>query len=252
MFKTYYNFNLITLIKIRLHLGHKNENLNFFLTSYIYGTRHNINVFDIDKLWKPYKYLFYNLTFAFSRRNSLFLIGINKNLPMPLILENLLLKYPFYDKSTKSFYISGYVDEKWCKGLFSNWKIFIEFIEYMNNPSLLFQKKYRFQKYFYYLKGVQNLFKMPIPDFFVFLDQDKDALFEIKKLQIPFIGLIDSDINPKDFLFKFYGNNDTVENIEFFLEFLKESILEGRLKEQQEFYYYFLFKLKKILRKCNR
>lgn len=249
MYKNYYNFNITTLIKIRLHLGHKEENLNFFLTSYIYGTRHNINIFDLNKLWKPYRYLFQNLTYLFSRRNSFFLIGTNKNLPMPVILEKWFLIKPFYNNNWHSYYISGYIDRKWVKGLFTNWKIFREFMEYLYDPSLFKKKKYRFQKYFFFLKGIENLFHMPIPDFFIFLDKNEDAMFEIKKLQIPFIGLVDSDINPTEFLFKFFGNNDSILNITFFLEFLKQTIVEGRLKEQQEFFFFFLYKLQVLLKK---
>ena len=49
MFKNFFNFNIATLIKIRLHLGHKNSDLNSQITSYIYGTRHQINIFNVDK-----------------------------------------------------------------------------------------------------------------------------------------------------------------------------------------------------------
>jgi ribosomal protein S2 len=50
MFKKLYKFNLEYLVKIRAHLGHKNKNLNPKMNSYLYGTRHNINIFDINKL----------------------------------------------------------------------------------------------------------------------------------------------------------------------------------------------------------
>jgi ribosomal protein S2 len=50
MYKNFYNFNLKNLIKIRLHIGHKDETLNSQLTSYIYGTRHNINIYNLETL----------------------------------------------------------------------------------------------------------------------------------------------------------------------------------------------------------
>lgn len=247
MYKNFYNFNINSLIKIRLHLGHKQNNLNSKLTSYIYGTRHNINIYNLDKLWKPYRYLYYSLVQNFARRNSFFIIGTNKNLPMSNILEKLLNEYPFKSQEDYSFYISGYVDRKWIGGLFSNWKIFSEFIQYLDNSTSNFSKRFRYLKYFPYLKGIRNLAKMPLPDFYVFLDKDEDAFFELKKMHVPMIGLVDTDMDPDDFLYKFLGNNDTIENIEFFFDFIKETVKEGRLKEQQLFYYYFLYKLKKIL-----
>jgi ribosomal protein S2 len=86
---------------------------------------------------------------------------------------------------------------------------------------------------------------MPIPDFIIMLDKDIDALNEIKNLQIPLIGVVDSDMNPDDFVYKFFGNNDSIENLDFFFEFLKEAAKEGRLKEQQLFFFYLIFNIKK-------
>jgi ribosomal protein S2 len=50
MYKKLHNLSLKHLIKIRSHLGHKNNILNTKINPYIYGTRHNINIFDIEKL----------------------------------------------------------------------------------------------------------------------------------------------------------------------------------------------------------
>jgi small subunit ribosomal protein S2 len=81
------------------------------------------------------------------------------------------------------------------------------------------------------------------------LDSNKEALNELKKFQIPMIGLVDTNMDPNDFIFKFFGNNDSVESIDFFFSFLKEAIKEGRLKEQQLFYYMFIYKLKALIKK---
>jgi len=62
-------------------------------------------------------------------------------------------------------------------------------------------------------------------------------LHEIEALQIPLIGLVDTDMNPNKFLYRFFGNNDAFENINFLFFFLKEPILQGRLKEQKQFYF---------------
>jgi len=86
-----------------------------------------------------------------------------------------------------------------------------------------------------------------MPDFFIFLDQNSEALLEIKKLRIPLIGLVDTNMNPSNFLYQFFGNNDSIKNIKFFFKFLKETIVDGRLKEKYQFFYYFLNKVKNKL-----
>lgn len=247
MFKNFFNFNIANLIKIRLHLGHKNSDLNPRVTSYIYGTRHQIDIFNVNNFWKPYRYLFFNLVHIFFKRNSFFIIGTNKNLPMGSIIEKYIAKYPYDNSKKNHFYISGYIDRKWIGGLFSNWKIFIEFIKYLENPLQQLTKKYKFQRYFWYLKGIKLLEKNPVPDFVIFLDKNSDALKEIQDMQIPLLGLIDSNMDPKVFLYKFFGNNDSFESIEFFFDFLNEAIVEGRLKEQHYFLFYFINKIKNTL-----
>lgn len=148
MYKNFYNFNLKNLIKIRLHIGHKDETLNSQLTSYIYGTRHNINIYNLETLWKPYRYLFFSLVQNFLKRNCFFIIGTNKHLPMSLLLEHILKEYPFTVEENKSFYVSGYVDKKWIGGLFTNWKIFCEFIQYLDNPHQKLKKSINFKNIF--------------------------------------------------------------------------------------------------------
>jgi small subunit ribosomal protein S2 len=94
------------------------------------------------------------------------------------------------------------------------------------------------------LQGTVNLEKMPIPDFIIMLDKDPIALHEIKNLQIPLIGIVDTDMNPDDFIYKFFGNNDSIDYLDFFFSFIVEAINEGRLKEQHLFYLYLILKIK--------
>jgi len=249
MYKSLYNWNLSYLTKIRAHLGHSEKTINYNMNSYLYGIRDNIAILNTTKLWLSYKYLFFILIEMFYKRNSFFLIGINKNLPMEKLMLKWIQKYPFQNKNNSSFYISGYMDKKWIQGLFSNWKIFYEFIKYISHYDIKKKKQYKYERYFPYLKGITNLNKMPIPDFFIFLNDNKLALNEVKLLQTPLLGIIDSNMDPDDFVLKFFGNNDSIENLNFFFNFLTEAAKEGRLKEQQLFFFFLVVKIKEQLKK---
>lgn len=317
MYKKLYNLSIEHLIKIRSHIGHKHNSLNLKINPYIYGIRHNINIFNVEKFWKLYRYLFYNLVENISQRQSFFLVGTNKNLPMNLLtfkfLNNYLtddlkerLKTPkekkkekeekerdleffqfklkdigvnkgeklngrekeflsndsyvdkkkyIYEKNLvesydfqnyKPFYIKGYIMDKWINGLFSNWKITLDFVNYIKQlPEL---KKNRYLRYLHYLKGV-NENQKPLPDFLLVLHAENNVLKETKNLNIPILGIVDTNMDPDYFLYKMLGNNDSLNNIEFLFLLVDEAIKEGRFKEQQLFFFYFLVKLKNKTKK---
>jgi len=247
MYKKLHNLSLKHLIKIRSHLGHKDKDLNIKLNSYIYGTRHNVNIYDIEKLWKPYRYLFYSLVENISKRHSFFIVGTNKNLPMDDFMSNFIYEFTNEKQNHKLFYIKGYITEKWVSGLFSNWKITLNFIDYIKNSPKI--RKKRYQRYLHYLKGINTFEKNPVPDFLLVLNANKEVIKESTDLQIPILGLVDTNTDPDDFLYKFFGNNDSIENIQFLFEFIKEAIKEGSLKEQQLFFFYLLIKVKKNINK---
>jgi ribosomal protein S2 len=50
MYKKLHNFSLNHLLNIKSHLGHKNNKLNIKVSGYIHGTRHNIDIFNIEKV----------------------------------------------------------------------------------------------------------------------------------------------------------------------------------------------------------
>jgi ribosomal protein S2 len=93
---------------------------------------------------------------------------------------------------------------------------------------------------------------MPLPDFFILLDKDPIAMRELYNLQVPLIGFVDTNMNPNDFIYKLFGNNDSIKNLEFFFEFLLEAVKEGRLKEQQLFFFYLIYNIKKKIYKTKK
>lgn len=83
-----------------------------------------------------------------------------------------------------------------------------------------------------------------IPDFLFCFDSDKLLLKEAFLLDIPIIGIIDSNDDFKNFFLKIIGNNDSLESIFFFCSFLEEAIQAGEVKHCEFFFKYVLKKFK--------
>lgn len=232
-----YNLNIKHFIDIRLHLGTTKKTLNIKNTPYLFGYRHNITIFSIEKMWHTFRYTFFNFVELFALRNTFLIINTeNRNIKIHDFVMKFLNSYPFVHHNFKNIYVNGYVENKWIGGSLSNWKIIIELLNHIKKLSHEKQNSTRYLKYLYYLKGLKDIKSAKIyPDFLFMLSDNKLALQEASNLNIPAFGIIDSNMNPDFFLYKIFGNNKSKDAVLFFLMFLKEAILEGRFKEQQQF-----------------
>jgi ribosomal protein S2 len=63
-------------------------------------------------------------------------------------------------------------------------------------------------------------------------------------MNIPIVSMIDSNIDNSNHIYSLFGNDDSLESLDFFLKTLELGFKEGQVKEKKTFYYYFLKKLK--------
>lgn len=242
------NFTLQQLFYIRIHLGHKYNLINQQMVSYLAGVRHQVTIFDLEKIIISLRILHNVLAQIFSRRGTIFLLGTNEYLPLTELMTYFMSKYSKDNILKRYCIILGYISRKWVGGVFSNWKVVRVFIDYMNKSSR--KKSKRYQRYLTNLEGINSKTKFnPIPDFIFAFNFDKEAVNEISRLQIPIMGILDSDSNPRDYLYKLPANDDSIESLQFFCNFLEEAMLAGRIIEYNNFINYSLYNIKTYLNK---
>jgi len=230
------------LLKTRLHLGHKANLLNKFMLSYIVGNRHNISIFNLEKIIYNLRIIYNALVEIVMQRSYFFLVGNDKN----MVMDKFLIHY-MKNLKKKNFLITGYTFKRWVGGIFSNRHNIEYFINYMLKSSKKNSKRY--SNYLKRLKGINTFSHIKIPDYILLLNLNKEALNESSLLDIPAIGITDSNVNISSFLYTLPGNDDSIESIQFFNNIIEEAIKEGFYKEQEQFIYYFLFKIKNNLKK---
>ncbi len=250
--KKYTNIiNLTTnqLFKARIHLGHRVNSLDLNMLVYVLGTRHNINIFNLQQILICLRIVFKAISEIVKQRGHFFLIGTNQDLPMIEIFYYFFYKYSNININEKNFYITGFVGSKWVGGTFSNWHGTFKFIDHIKKSSVNKQNSIRYKKYLKNLQGLnKQTKKKPIPDFVFLFNNDKDALNEINNLNIPVIGITDSNTNPKNYLYQLPGNDDSLESIQFFCNFIEKAILDGKKQDQENFFLYCLKKIKKYIK----
>lgn len=236
------------LIRLRSHIGHHSRFLDKKMNSYIIGLKDNIAIHDLEKSWYFLKTFYYNISRCFFFRNSFFFVGTNSNLPREFVNELLTDKFLLKKNNINSFYMIGYIHKKWIGGVLSNWNIVYNFIQMILKYKKGKWVSKRHMRLFKNLKGLWLRDAHPsFPDFIFIIDGNKYAFKESISLDIPVLGIVDSNVNPNLFSLSILGNDDSLENIHFFVSLIENAILQGRLQEQEVFIMYLLTKIKSLI-----
>lgn len=239
------------LLRARTHLGHARRRTHPHVTGQLAGFRHNVAIFDVTKTWRSMRTLFYAFAEMASTRSSFFLLAPNPNLPLGALIERMKSQYPFRHDRFTSLYMTGYSDRKWINGLFSNWRV-------MGSYAASVQEKLadgggakmsRFRRIAATLRGVADadVYSSILPDFVVVLATHRGALHEIRNADVPLVGLVDSDTDPRPFLYPVFANDDSLESIGFMLDLIAQGVEEGRRREQEAFSLLLIRKIKQHL-----
>ena len=76
--------------------------------------------------------------------------------------------------------------------------------------------------------------EMPGVIFIVDPKKERNAILEARKLNIPTIGLIDTNCNPNDVDYVIPGNDDAIRAVKLIADCMANAVIEGRQGEAQE------------------
>ena len=84
------------------------------------------------------------------------------------------------------------------------------------------------------LGGIKEMKEMPGVIFIVDPKKERNAILEARKLNIPTIGLIDTNCNPNDVDYAIPGNDDAIRAVKLIADCMANAVIEGRQGEAQE------------------
>jgi len=86
------------------------------------------------------------------------------------------------------------------------------------------------------LCGVKDMKRLPDTLFIVDVKKERIAFHEARKLNIPVIGVVDTNCDPDDVDYIIPGNDDAIRSIRLFTSRIAEAVLEGQLlfKKKEE------------------
>ncbi|KAI9298825.1 ribosomal protein S2, partial [Neoconidiobolus thromboides FSU 785] len=186
-----------------LHLGSSTELWNPKNLPFIFGSRADINIFNLEA------------TMSYLKRACAFTREVAFNNGIILFLSS---KPEFASATVKAAQRSNsyYVYHKWVPGAISN------------RESVLGSKS------FVYYEGEQIEYKNYKPDLLIVANyqDNKKAIAEATRYNIPTIAIIDSDQDPAGVTYPIPGNDDSVKGIELVFGLLSTAARDGMAKRE--------------------
>ena len=205
-----------------IHYGHKTNELNPKMSSYMLSEENGYHIFDLRKIEESLLLSSSILKQKKIDNQKVLFVGTNK------IFSSIIKKKA---EEIDAFYVNNY----WLGGTLTNWNTIQKIIENLKDLELKLQQKKnskkeslklkkRIYKLNYLFGGIKNM--NSLPDTVIFIDQFKDILGikECLKLGITTICIVDSNCNPDIVSFPIPGNDDSLKSVNFILDYLTKKI----------------------------
>ena len=84
------------------------------------------------------------------------------------------------------------------------------------------------------LGGIKDMTELPGVIFLVDPKKERIAVLEAKKLNIPVVGIVDTNCNPQDLDYPIPGNDDAIRSVSLIADVMANAVIEGKQGESFE------------------
>ena len=224
------------LLEAGVHFGHQTKRWNPKMKEYIYTSRDDIYIIDLNKTAEKIEEAYAALKDIAANGGKVVFVGTKKQ-----------AQEAAKEAATRTD--SYYVTERWLGGTLTNFRTIrkrisrLEQIEKMreNGTMEVLPKKEvlkinkEYDKLLVYFEGIREMKKLP--DAMVIVDPKKEynAIREAHKLNIPVFGIVDTNADPDDLDYPIPGNDDAVRAINLVFGVLANAIAEATGKEMVDY-----------------
>ena len=224
------------LLEAGVHFGHQAKRWNPKMKEFIFTTRDDIHIIDLQKTVEKIEEAYAELLKACENGGKVLFVGTKKQ-----------AKEASIEEATRCN--SFYVTERWLGGTLTNFKtirdrvkrlIEIEKMEESGKFELLPKKEVakiqkEYDKLNKLLSGVRDMDKLPKAIIVVDPRVEVNAIREARKLHIPVFGIVDTNCDPDDVDFPIPANDDAVRSVKVVLGVLANAVCEANGLELIDF-----------------
>lgn len=217
------------MFKAGVHYGHQKRHWNPKMAPFIYGDHNKIHIINLEKTYPLYQEAVNFVGSIASKGGKVLFVGTKRAAQGVVKEQAARAGMP-------------YVDHRWLGGMLTNYKTIRQSIKRLRDIEKmreegLFERMTKkealmltreLEKLERSLGGIKTM--GGIPDAIVIVDsaQEKIAITEANRLNIPVIGIVDTNGSPEGIDYLIPGNDDAIRAINLYFSGLADAICEGK------------------------
>ena len=223
------------LLEAGVHFGHQTRRWDPKMAEYIYQARNGIHIIDLQKTSKKIDEAYAFVKEQVEEGATILFVGTKKQ-AQECVKEA---------AQTCGMY---YVDQRWLGGMLTNFGTIRKRVQRLKELERMQEDgtfevlpkkevvnlKKEMEKLEKNLGGIKDMEKLPDMIFIVDSKKERTAILEAKKLNIPVIGLIDTNCSPEDIAYPIPGNDDAIRSVKLIASVLANAVIEAKQGEAVE------------------
>jgi small subunit ribosomal protein S2 len=223
------------MLEAGVHFGHQTRYWNPKMSEFIFGQRNKIHIVNLEKTMQLYQDAMKYVRQLASNRGTILFVGTKRQARDIVAEEAQRAGMPF-------------VDHRWLGGMLTNFKTVkasikrLKDLEQMSTDGTFERMSKRealshqreLDKLVKSLGGIKDMTALPDAMFVVDVGYHKIAVTEAKKLNIPIIGVVDTNHSPDGISYVIPGNDDSCRAIRLYARGVADAVLEGKSAVVQE------------------
>lgn len=219
--------NLRQLLEAGVHFGHQKHRWNPRMAPYIFGVRNGIHIMDLSQTVGHFNRALELVRETIAGGGRILFVG-TKRQASGAIAEAAQRCGQYF------------VNHRWLGGMMTNWQTISKSIKTLKDlnerldgdmagltkKEILKMTRLR-DKLNLSLGGIQDMGGLPDLIFVIDTNRETNAIAEANNLNIPVIGVLDSNSNPEGIDYPIPGNDDAARAINLYCDLIAEAVLDG-------------------------
>ncbi|MCL4313518.1 MAG: 30S ribosomal protein S2 [Actinobacteria bacterium] len=222
------------LLEAGLHFGHQTRRWNPKMRRYIFGERNGVYIIDLNLTLAGIDRAYSFVRDLAANGGTILFVGTKKQAQEPIGQYARYCGMP-------------YVNERWLGGMLTNfatvssrvrkleeYESLVDSGELQAMPkkeALLITRE--LEKLRRNLGGIRTMSKLPDAVFIIDTKQEHIAVTEANKLNIPIVGLVDTNCDPDVVSYVIPGNDDAIRAARLMCRVIAEAVLEGKFMAEK-------------------